>query len=98
MEWRATRRGAIVAFLPFLLLLSLGGNFFVAAILSVPFLVMGARIERDGDWSSPRRVTTLFGVAALELVAFVATDGLLILGFLVAPVVGVLVWFAAGPG
>jgi hypothetical protein len=87
-----------VAFVPFVVLLTVTRNFYAATVLSVPFLVFGARVERDGDWSSPRRTTTLFLVSALTIIAGIATDGLVVLAFIVAPVVGLLVWVAAGPG
>lgn len=93
-----TLRGGIVAFVPLVVLLVWTANWFAGVILGIPFLVLGARIERDGDWSSPRRRGTLIVVAILTVVALGAWQILVIAGWILAPVIGIVVWLASGPG
>lgn len=96
-DWMKIGRGAIVAFVPFLVFFAITWNLFVATVLSVPFLVLGARIERDGEWSSPRRRATLFVASVLMALSAFTFRDLAGLGFVVAPVVGIVAWLAAGP-
>jgi hypothetical protein len=95
-DWTKIRRGAIVAFVPFFLFFAITWNFFATAVLSVPFLALGVRIEGDGDWSSPRRRATLFVVSVIMALVAATFGNLAGLGFVIAPVVGIVVWLAAG--
>jgi hypothetical protein len=92
---KRTARGAIVAFVPFLVLLAWIGNILGATILAIPSLVLGVRIERDGDWSARRRVAALLVAVAF---AVVTAGGWGELGIVLAPIVGIAVWAIAGRG
>jgi hypothetical protein len=66
-EGRAIRRGALVAVVPIVLWaiflssrdLTLAAVFLISVIMSIPFFAVAARVEQDGDLSSPRRRGTL---------------------------------------
>jgi hypothetical protein len=68
-----------------------------APIFAIPFFALGARVEADGDWSSPRRRGTLITLVVLAVVAAGMWQVLAITGWIIAPVVGIAVWFIAGP-
>ena len=103
-EWRAIGRGAAVAgvalvFWAIVLALhnlSVAGTFVLAVVMAMPFLALGARVEGDGDLSSPRRRGTLVVFAALAIVQVGILEAWEISGWLLSPVLAVAAWFAAG--
>lgn len=100
----AIGRGALVAGVPLIVWtvaltsdgLSFAGIFLIAVIMSIPFFALGARVEQDGDLSSPRRKGTLWVLVALALVEIGTWQLLAVTSWIVAPLMGIVVWFSAG--
>jgi hypothetical protein len=103
-EGRAIRRGALVAVVPIILWaiflssrdLNLAAVFLISVIMSIPFLAFAARVEQDGDLSSPRRKGTLSVLVLVALLEFGAWQLFAVTSWIAAPVLGIAVWFAAG--
>jgi hypothetical protein len=100
----AIRRGALVAGVPLIAWtvvlishgLSFAGIFLIAIVMSIPFFALGARVEQDGDLSSPRRKGTLWVLVALAIVEVGTWQLLAVTSWVVGPLVGIVVWFSAG--
>jgi hypothetical protein len=77
--------------------LPLSSTFLLAVLMSMPFLALGARVEGDGDLSTPRRRWTLAAVIILAVVEMLTWDASVFAVALLSPVIAITAWFAAGP-
>jgi hypothetical protein len=66
-------------------------------LMAMPWLALGARVERDGDLASSRRKWVLRGLVALTILEVASWDASIFALGVLSPLIALVVYIAAGP-
>lgn len=76
--------------------LSVESKLLLPVLMAMPFLCLGARVETDGDLSSPRRKWVLRGLIALTVLEVITWDASIFTLGILSPLIALATYLAAG--